>query len=99
MRIMMMVFMKYCPVSLKGKKQLDSALEGRKKVWKTVIDLIECNAMRDVFELTLNATASIQSNERSSSSYGRKHNSFLGRWFGKNPEMGDENGIHAPNSE
>jgi hypothetical protein len=66
---------------------------------ETVVDLIERNAMRDVFELTLNATASIQSNECSSSSHGRKHNSFLGRWFGKDPEIGEENGIHAPNSE
>ncbi len=68
-------------------------MEGSKKLWKTVVDLVECNDMRDVFELTLSATASIQS------IYGRKHYSFLGRWFGKDPKIGEENGSHAPNSE
>jgi hypothetical protein len=55
--------------------------------------------MRDVFELTLSVTASILSIERSSPPHGRKHNSFLGRWFGKDPMIGEEKGIHAPNSE
>jgi hypothetical protein len=55
--------------------------------------------MREVFELTLSTTASIQSIKHSSSSHGRKHNSFLCRWFRKDPKIDEENGIHAPNSE
>ena len=56
--------------------------------------------MRDVFELTLSASASIQSNECSSPSHGRKHNSFLGRWFGTDPKKGTEDDVLvATNSE
>jgi hypothetical protein len=83
----------------KGEKRLDSALESGKELWKTFVDLVECNDMRDVFELNFSETSSIQSIERSSSSHERKHNSFLGRWFGKDPKICEENGIHAPNSE
>ncbi len=78
---------------------MDSVLEGSKTLWITVVDLVECNDMRYVFELTLSATACIQSIEHNSSSHGRKHIFFLGRWFGKDPKIGEEIGIHAPNSE
>jgi hypothetical protein len=46
--------------------------------------------MRDVFELTLSASASIQLIERSSPSHGRKNNSLLDRWFGTDPKKGTE---------
>ncbi len=47
---------------------MDSALEASQKLWKSIVDLVKCNDVRDVFELTLNASASIQSIERSSPS-------------------------------
>ena len=53
------------PSVTKGGKRLDSALEGSKKLWKTVVDLVKCTDMRDVFELTLSATDIIQSIELS----------------------------------
>jgi hypothetical protein len=56
--------------------------------------------MRDVFELTLSASASIQSIERSSPSHEQKHNSFLGRWFGTDLKKGTEDDfLDATNSE
>jgi hypothetical protein len=58
--------------------KLDSALDTSKKLWQAVADLDECKDMREIFELTLCASARIQSIECSSSSYGRKYNSFLG---------------------
>ncbi len=72
---------------------MNSALKASQKLWKTIVDLVKCNDMRDVFELTLNASASIQSIECSSSSLGRKHNSFLGRWFGTDHKKGTEDDI------
>jgi len=59
-----------------GEKRLDSAFEVSTKLWKTMVDLVKCDDMRNVFVLTLSVSASIQSIERSSLSHGRKHNSF-----------------------
>ncbi len=76
--------------------KLDSALDTSKKLWQAVADLVECKDMHEIFELTLCANARIQSIERSSSSYGRKYNSFLGRWFGTGPSnRGEESDNHA----
>jgi hypothetical protein len=56
--------------------------------------------MRENFELTICASARIQSIERSSSFYGRKYNSFLGRWFGTGPQnRGGGSDNHAPTSD
>ena len=63
------------------------------KLWKTIVDLVECDDMRDVFAFALCASASIQSIERSSLSHERKHNSFLGRWFGTDHKKGKEDDI------
>ncbi len=72
--------------------KLDSALD--------TSDLVECKDMREIFELTLCASVRIQSIEQSSSSYGRKYNSFLGRWFGTSPpNRGDERDNHAQTSD
>ncbi len=80
--------------------KLDYALDISKKLWQTDADLVECKDMCKIFELTLCASARIQSIERSSSSYGRKYNSFLGRWFGTSPQnRGGENNNHAPTSD
>jgi hypothetical protein len=54
------------PSVTKRNKTLDSALEASQKLWKTIVDLVKCDDMRDVFELTLSASASIQLIERSS---------------------------------
>jgi hypothetical protein len=40
------------PSVTKGNKTLDSALEAGQKLWKTIVDLVKCNGIRDVFELT-----------------------------------------------
>jgi hypothetical protein len=83
-----------------GEKKLASALEASTKLWETMVDLVKCDDMRDLFALTLSASASIQSIERSSLSHGRKHNSFLGRWFGTDHKKGTEDEIVvATNSE
>ena len=67
---------------------------------KTSVDLVKCNEMRDVFELTLIASASTQSIEPSSPSHERKHNSFLGRWFGTDPKKATEDEVlEAANSK
>ncbi len=88
------------PSVTKGNKTLNSALKASQKLRKSIVDLVKCNDVRDVFELTLNASASIQSIERSSPSHGRKHNSFLGWWFGTDPKKGTEDDIlDATNSE
>ena len=80
--------------------KLDSALDTSKKLWQAVADLVECKEMCEAFELTLCASVRIQSIERSSSSYGRKYNSFLGRWFGTAPpNRGGESDNHAPTSD
>ncbi len=80
--------------------KLDSALDTSKKLWQAVADLVECKDMHEIFELTLCASARIQSIERSSSSYGRKCNSFFGRWFGTGPQdRGGESDNHAPTSD
>ncbi len=80
--------------------KFDSALDTSKKLWQAVADLVECKGMRENFELTLCASARIQSIERSSSSYGRKYNSLLGRWFGTGPQnRGGESDNHAPTSD
>ncbi len=81
--------------------KLDSALDTSKTLWQAVADLVECKDMRENFELTLCASARIQSIERSSSSYGRKYNSFLGsRWFGTGPpNRGEESDNHAQTSD
>jgi hypothetical protein len=64
------------------------------------VDLVKCNEMRDVFELTLIASASTHSIEPSSPSHERKHNSFLGRWFGTDPNKATEDEVlEAANSE
>ena len=56
--------------------------------------------MKGVFELTLITSASIQSIERSSPSHRRKHNSFLGKWFGTDLKKGTEDeAIDATNYE
>jgi hypothetical protein len=81
------------PSVTKGGKTLDSAKETSQKLWKTIVDLVECDDMRDVFALALCASASIQSIERSSLSHERKHNSFLGRWFGTDHKKGKEDDI------
>jgi hypothetical protein len=81
------------PSVTKGEKTLDSAMEASQKLWKTIVDLVKCDDMRDVFALALSASASIQSIERSSLSHGRKHNSFLGRWFGTDNKKGTEDDI------
>jgi hypothetical protein len=47
------------PSVTKGNKTLDSALEASQKLWETIVDLVKCDDMRDVFELTLSASASI----------------------------------------
>ena len=79
---------------------MNSVLEASTKLWKTMVDLVKCDDMRDLFALTLSASASIQSIERSSLSHGRKHNSFLGRWFGTDHTKGTEDEIVvATNSE
>jgi hypothetical protein len=80
--------------------KLDSALDTSKKLWQVVADLVECKDIREIFKLTLCASARIQSIERSSSSYGRKYNSFLGRWFGTAPanRVGERDN-HAPTSD
>jgi hypothetical protein len=78
-RRMMMVLMLYCPVLPKGEK-IGFCIRST-KLWKTMVDLVKCDDMRDLFALTLSASASIQSIECSSLSHGRKHNSFLGWWF------------------
>jgi len=64
------------PSVTKGEKTLGSAMEASQKLWKTIVDLVKCDDMRDDFALALSASASIQSIERSSISHGRKHNSF-----------------------
>ncbi len=80
--------------------KLDSALDTSKKLWQPVPDLVECKDMHEFFELTLCASARIQSIECSSSSYGRKYNSFLGRWFGTGPQnRGEESDNHAQTSD
>jgi hypothetical protein len=80
----------------KNKNKLDSALDTTKTLWQAVADLVECKDMHEIFELTLCASARIQFIERSSSSYGRKYNSFLGRWFGTiPPNRGEESDNHA----
>jgi hypothetical protein len=88
------------PSVTKGNKTLHSALEASQKLWKTIVDLVKFDDMKDVFELTLSASASIQSIEHSSPSHWRKHNSFLGRWFGTDPKKGIEDDVlDATNSE
>jgi hypothetical protein len=75
-------------------------LDASKKLWQAVANLVECKEMCEAFELTLCASARIQSIERSSSSYGRKYNSFLGKWFGTAPpNKGGERDNHAPISD
>ncbi len=80
--------------------KMDSALDTSKKLWQAVADLVECKDMREISELTLCASARIQSIECSSSSYDRKYNSFLGRWFGTGPpNRGEESDNHAQTSD
>jgi hypothetical protein len=55
--------------------KLDSALDTSRKLWQAVADLVECKDMREIFELSLCASARIKNIERSFSSYGRKYNS------------------------
>ena len=74
-----------------GGRDSATAKETNQKLWKTIVDLVECDDMRDVFALALCASASIQSIERSSLSHERKHNSFLGRWFGTDHKKGKKN--------
>ncbi len=83
-----------------GNNKLDSALDTSKKLWQAVADLVECKDMRENFKLILCASARIQSIERRSLSYGRKYNSFLGRWFGSGPlNKGEESDNHAQTSD
>ncbi len=80
--------------------KLDSVLDTSKKLWQAIADLVECKDMHEIFDLTLCASARIQSIEPSSSSYGRKYNSFLGRWFGTGPlNRGEESDNHAQTSD
>ncbi len=80
--------------------KLDSSLDTSKKLWQAVADSVECKVMHEIFELTLCTNSIIQSIERSSSSYGRKYNSFLGRWFGTGPpNRGEESDNHAQTSD
>ncbi len=80
--------------------KLDSALDTSRKLWQAVADLVGCKDMREIFELSLCASARIQSIEHSSFSYGRIYNFFLGRWFGTAPpNRGGESDNHALTSD
>ncbi len=62
--------------------------------------MVECKDTNEIIELNLCASARIQSIEHSSSSYGRKYNSFLDRWFGTGPpNRGEECDNHAQTSD